>query len=123
MSNPSEAGLALEQAIASEVRAIAAAQRITHRTIQDRAGMNERTFRRYFIETERRIPLEALASVAAALGVRVSEIVAAAERALSAPLERQEQEARELMGEEAWLNLQATREAHRSRQPQKRRKA
>lgn len=121
MNTQSDAGLAMEHAIAAEVRSLAAARRISHKAIQQGAGMHERSFRRYFVEMDRRIPFEAVVAVAAQLGVKPSEIVAAAEAKLG--VDPQEAEARELMGEEAWRELQATRESHRSRQSQKRQKA
>lgn len=114
---------ALEQALGAEVRALAARAGISHKTIQQSSGMNERTFRRYFVESDRHIPLTAIYAVADVLGMAGSELIRRAEAAVGIPLEAQEAEARETMGEEAWAELHQTRQNHRAQQSQKRRKA
>lgn len=114
---------ALEQALGAEVRSLAARAGISHKAIQQASGMNERTFRRYFVECDRHIPLTAIYAVAGVLDIPGSELIRRAEAALAISLQAQEAEARRVMGEEAWAELHETREAHRSQQSRKSRKA
>lgn len=103
--------------------------RVTFETLAEASNLSTTTVKRLFkLDGGGRDPdidVPVLWAFASTLGVSVDELMrqARVELAASAGIPEQEQEARELMGEEAWLNLQATREAHRSRQPQKRRKA
>lgn len=75
---------AFEQAVGAEVRAIASRKSLTHKEIQERSGVGQKSFRRYFVECSRPIPLEALMSVAAAMGVSVADLIRAAELSLDA---------------------------------------
>ena len=72
----------LEQAIGAEVRALAARKSLSHKAIQEAAKVEQRSFRRYFVECNRAIPVDVLARVAGALGVSMSDLVAAAESAV-----------------------------------------
>lgn len=70
-----------EQAVAAEVRAMAARKSLSHKEIQQRAGVEQRSFRRYFVECNRAIPVDVVLRVAEALGVSGSELFKAAEDA------------------------------------------
>ena len=69
----------LERAIGLTVQDLAKEQGITHKEIQERCGMADKTFRRYFTEFDRHIPAVELERVAAVLGVPLSEIARRAE--------------------------------------------
>lgn len=72
----------LERAIGLTIQDLAKEQGITHKEIQTRCGMPDKTFRRYFTAFDRHVPLEELERVAGALGVSVLEIVRLAEERL-----------------------------------------
>lgn len=73
----------LEACIAAEVLAIAAAKRLRHNEIQTATGINERTWRRYFVEQSRAVPVAVLMDVGDAMGVPAEQIIAAARVRLS----------------------------------------
>lgn len=65
----------VEVAIGLEVRLEATRKGLTHRQIQEVTGIKERTFRRYFVQAERNIPVNDLIAVAAALGIGADELL------------------------------------------------
>lgn len=69
----------LERAIGDEVHDLARRKRMSHKEIQQAAEVGDRSFRRYFVEGSRAIPVDVLARVADALGVSVSALVQGAE--------------------------------------------
>lgn len=69
----------LERAIGDEVHDLARRKRMSHKEIQQAAGVGDRSFRRYFVEGSRAIPVDVLARVADALGVSVSALIQGAE--------------------------------------------
>lgn len=69
----------LEQALAAEVRAQAARKGLSHKEIQASAGITDRSFRRYFVEASRSIPIATVVAVAEALGLTASELIRRAE--------------------------------------------
>lgn len=68
----------LEVCIADEVLAIVAAKHLRHNEIQTATGINERTWRRYFVEHSRAIPAVVLIEVGDAIGVPAEQVIAAA---------------------------------------------
>lgn len=68
----------LELCIADEVLAIVAAKHLRHNEIQAATGINERTWRRYFVEQSRAVPAVVLIEVGDAIGVPAEQIIAAA---------------------------------------------
>ena len=72
-----------EQAVGAEVRALAGRKNLSHKEIQQAAGVEQRSFRRYFVECNRAIPVDVVQRVAAALGVSTSDIFRAAEQAMA----------------------------------------
>ena len=73
----------LERAIGLTIQDLANDRGISHKEIQERAGIHDKTFRRYFTAFDRHIPMEELEKVAAVLGVTLSEIAALAEERLN----------------------------------------
>lgn len=73
----------LERAIGLTIQDLAKDQGITHKEIQERAGMPDKTFRRYFTEFDRHVPASELERVAAILDKSVSELFRLAEDRLS----------------------------------------
>lgn len=73
----------LEQALAAEVRSIAARKSLSHKEIQERSGVGQRSWRRYFVECNRAIPIDVVVRVAGALDVAPSELVKSAEASMS----------------------------------------
>lgn len=71
---------ALERALADEVLAEVARQRITATEMQRRTGIKSRTWANYFVNQSSRIPITAVNAVAETLGLRGSELMARAEQ-------------------------------------------
>lgn len=69
----------LERALGQQVQFEAKRQGLSHKEIQARAGINDKSFRRWFVEGARHIPLSAILATAEALGVPASELMARAE--------------------------------------------
>lgn len=65
-------------AISDEVKR----QGMTAKALQAAAGINDKTYRRYFVAGERHIPIDQVEPVANALGVPLSTLVARAEAAV-----------------------------------------
>jgi len=74
----------LERALGLEIQNEARRQGLTHKAIQQIAGINDKSFRRYFVTGERHIPANEAQRVADALGVPLSTLMARAERAEAA---------------------------------------
>ena len=74
----------LEQALAAEVRALAARKSLSHKEVQTSSGVEQRSFRRYFVECNRAIPVDVVVRVAAALGTDAPNLLAAAQVAVDA---------------------------------------
>lgn len=74
----------LELCIADEVLAVVAAKHLRHNEIQAATGINERTWRRYFVEQSRVIPAAVLIQVGDAIGVPAEQIIGAARVRLAA---------------------------------------
>jgi hypothetical protein len=74
-----ERGTDLERLIGLEVLDMARRSGMRHNELQAASGIEPRSFRRYFVESSRHIPVEELRKVASALGVPASQIVAQAE--------------------------------------------
>lgn len=74
----------IEDALAAEVRAEIARKGLTRTEVAARAGVNPRTWSRYFASGNRDVPLQVLISACAALDVSVSEMFARAEASLPA---------------------------------------
>ena len=74
-----EHGTDLERLIGLEVLDLARRKGMRQNELQAASGVEPRSFRRYFVENIRHIPVEELRKVAAALGVPASQIVAQAE--------------------------------------------
>lgn len=70
---------ALERALGAEVRALATRKSLTHKEIQERTGITQRSFRRYFVECSRSIPIDTVMRVAEVLGVTAADLIQAAE--------------------------------------------
>ena len=69
----------LERAIGLTVQQEARRKGMTHKRLQELTGINDKTFRRYFVACERHIPMDDLAKVATALGHPLSHLMAMAE--------------------------------------------
>lgn len=77
-----------ERAVASEILAEIARQRLMHKEVQAESGVKQRAYSYYFIEQVRHIPTPALEAVSAVLGLRASEVMRRAEdRMASMPVE------------------------------------
>jgi hypothetical protein len=72
----------LERAIGLTIQDLANSLDLTLKEIQAKTGLADKTFRRYFTECTRHIPLEELELVAQALGTTVSDIAGLAEERL-----------------------------------------
>lgn len=75
-------GTPLERAIGLEIQNEANVKRLSHKEIQRQAGMTDRSFRRWFVSSERHIPFEEIEKVAAVLGIQPSVLMRRAEAAL-----------------------------------------
>jgi len=82
----------LERALGLVIQNEARRQGLTHKEIQRRSGITDRTFRRYFVAAERSIPVDEVVKVAAVLQMPASALFALAEE------EAQHLAARELRG-------------------------
>ena len=69
----------LERAIGLTVVHEARRKGMTHKRLQELTGINDKTFRRYFVACERHIPMDDLAKVASALELPLSQLMAMAE--------------------------------------------
>lgn len=74
---------ALERALGAEVRALATRKSLTHKEIQERADITQRSFRRYFVECSRSIPIDTVMRVAEVLGVSTADLIQAAETSVA----------------------------------------
>lgn len=54
----------------------------SHKDLQERTGIKDKTFRRYFVAGERHIPVNELKRVADELGLSLSELIARAEASM-----------------------------------------
>lgn len=81
-------GADIQTAIAEELRAERAVQRITLDQMAEDAGMVKITMRRY-IQGERDIPVKALAEICRALNVPMGEVIDRAEQRLAAKQSKQ----------------------------------
>ena len=68
-----------DRAVAAEVRAEVARQGLSRSEVERMAGIESRTWSRYFVSVQRDMPLKVLVSVAQVLGVSTSELMARAE--------------------------------------------
>lgn len=68
-----------DAAVAAEIRAEVARQGLARTAVGKAAGVDAKSWTRYFVNTERDIPLQVLSRVCDILGVRVSDIIERAE--------------------------------------------
>lgn len=113
--------MTLGDAVARAVSATLKERRLDTKAFAARLPYAQSTVYRQLAGTTR-ISTDDLEHLADALGMDAAALVtrAIALRAQIGRLSPQEEEARQIMGEEAWAELQATRQSHK---PQKRRKA
>lgn len=113
--------MTLSEAISRTVSSILEARRMDTKTFATRLPYAKSTVYRQLAGTTK-IASDDIEHLASALGMETVELVsrALALRTEIGSLSPQEAEARQFMGEEAWTELQATRQSHKS---QKRRKA
>lgn len=116
--------MTLSDAVARAVSAILKERRVDTKTYAARLPYAQSTVYRQLAGSTK-ISTDDLEHLADGLGMEVADLV---KRAISlrselGAMSPQEVEARRLMGEEAWAELQATRQAHLSQKNQKRRKA
>lgn len=79
----------LQSAVAGEVLAEAARQRISARQLAAEAGVSHSSWKRWFGDANRNLPLDALHAVADVLGVSASELLRRAEEQMEAGTVRQ----------------------------------
>ena len=72
----------LNAAVAEELRAERAAQRVKIAAIADQTGISNRTLIR-MLHAERHISVEALVAIAGTLGLTASDVISAAERRMT----------------------------------------
>lgn len=70
-----------EAALAAEILAEASRKRLSHKHIQNEAGIKPRTWGNYFIQGRNHIPMDVVFRVSKVLGVSASELIARAEAA------------------------------------------
>lgn len=121
----SKESMPLGDAIARAVSAILRERRIDTKTFATRLPYARSTVYRQLAGTTR-ISSDDIERLADALDLDVVDLILRAKALrenLETPLTAQEVEARQVMGEKAWAELDAARETHRSRESRKRRKA
>lgn len=92
----------LERSLGLEIQSEARLKGMTHRAIQNLAGITDRSFRRWFVTGDRHIPFEELEKVAGALRVPISELVARAEANVEAVADAMEEaRLRDLLADKA----------------------
>lgn len=116
--------MTLGDAVARAVSAILKERRVDTKTYAARLPYAQSTVYRQ-LSGATRISTDDLEHLAAGLGMDVADLLARATalRSELGALSPQEAEARELMGEDAWAEIQATRETHGSHEPQEQREA
>lgn len=117
--------MSLGDAIARTVSAILRERRLDTKTFAARLPYAQSTVYRQLAGTTK-ISSDDIERLADALGIDVVDLIVRAKalrRDVEGPMAPQEAEARRVMGEKAWAELEATREAHRSQESRKRRKA
>ena len=73
----------LDDAVASEIRAEIARRGLSRNDVALSAGINPRTWSRYFVKRDRDIPLSAIVAACSALGMPVTDLIDRAEAQLS----------------------------------------
>lgn len=76
-----------QHALAAEIRAEAAAQRLTAKQLQRQVGVSSSAWSNYFVSCSRDVPIGVIMDVAHALGMQASELLRRAEAREAQPLD------------------------------------